>query len=84
MKHDEYTTLYGASRPQCSTEDDVSGTVWVAYRIEDHPDREMTFLGVFTSEEKAQEACDRHCATKSYHRDWEYTVRECALDRRED
>lgn len=54
--------------------------VYAAWRIEGHPDKEMTFLGVFTSEELAQAACDTHCATKPYHKDWEYSIREGVLD----
>lgn len=60
--------------------------LFAAWRIEGHRDREMTFLGIFSSMAKAGEAIERHRATgkSTYFPDgwpsWEYTVRECQFD----
>lgn len=34
----------------------------VVYYTESHPDRDRTFIGIFSSEEKAQKAQDAHMA----------------------
>jgi hypothetical protein len=39
---------------------DTGKELYTAIFQERHPDKEITFLGIFSSEEKAQEACDRH------------------------
>lgn len=59
---------------------------FAVYRQESHPDKEVTFLGIFSSEAKAEEAIARHRATgkSPYYPDgwpeYEYAIRECTLD----
>lgn len=74
------------SFPCESCDEESSQTYFAAWRIENHPDREMTFLGIFSTEARAQKAIDRHRATgKSVYfpdgwPEYEYSIRECSLN----
>lgn len=56
------------------------------YYTENHPDRDRTFIGIFSSEEKAQAAMRSHMAAEQKRlpyasiREWDYTFDEAILD----
>jgi len=60
--------------------------VWAVTYVESHPDKDMTFLGVFSSEEKAEEAMCKHMAQekvrlpRAYISESNYHFHECILN----
>ena len=63
-------------------------TCYAVLYVESHPDKERTFLGVFSSEEKAQKAIDEHMAAEKARLprasigSWNYSIFEGKLDER--
>ena len=59
---------------------------WAAWYEENHPDKERDFLGIFSSEEKAQAACDSHMKSEKKRLphanigENDYIIRGCMLD----
>lgn len=67
---------------------DGTETLFALYYTESHPDRQRTFLGIFSSEEKAKEAMLRHMARekellpRASIGEWNYTFDEAVIDDR--
>jgi hypothetical protein len=61
-------------------------TLTALYYTESHPDRQRTFLGIFSSEEKAKTAMLRHMVAENLRLpnasigEWNYTFDEAVLD----
>lgn len=65
---------------------DEENPVFAVWYVENHPDKELTFIGVFSTEKKAQEAMEKHLADEQRHipnanvSSSDYTIAECDLD----
>lgn len=58
--------------------------LFAVWRIESHRDREMTFLGVFSTKVRAEKAVDDHLTSRPCHEHYEYTIRDCKVNERGD
>lgn len=72
-----------------AAEDDEVLTNYAVLYTESHPDKAVTFLGVFSTEEKAQKAIDKHMADEKARlprasiSPWNYRIYAGAVDQGE-
>lgn len=68
------------------SEEEEKPTVFAALYTESHRDKMQTFLGIFSSEERAQAACDEHMVAEKRRLprasigSWNYQIFESELD----